>query len=378
MNSADQNKVWEIRVMKTKPIQEEARKFLEKIAAQVQPIMQKHNWKVKLLSEFCQQNLLGLNIGGGQHVKLRLRSYYSDEEFFPFHEVLDTMLHELCHNVHGPHDASFYRLWDELRRECEDLVRKGISGTGKGFDLPGRRLGGIKPQPPLSFLRETVLAAAETRVFPLLPSGPKRIGGDSSMMAALTPMQAAAMAAERRYRDNIWCGSESYDASENAEENNNQHSLNRVHSSKNSRGFGSSDGQILNVISRKRRRGLNDIASSLSNNGHSKSNFVDLTTDANFEASRENLSSDTAPRSVCGGNPTRGTEDCSMWECGTCTLLNPQLAPMCELCSSKKPKDVDGEQKFWSCKFCTLDNVLEMERCEACGEWRYSRVPPCG
>lgn len=257
-------------------------------------------------------------------------------------------------------------------------MRKGISGTGKGFDLPGRRLGGIKPQPPLSFLRETVLAAAETRVFPLLPSGPKRIGGDSSMMAALTPMQAAAMAAERRYRDNIWCGSESYDASENAEENNNQHSLNRVHSSKNSRGFGSSDGQILNVISRKRRRGLNDIASSLSNNGHSKSNFVDLTTDANFEASRENLSSDTAPRSVCGGNPTRGTEDCSMWECGTCTLLNPQLAPMCELCSSKKPKDVDGEQKFWSCKFCTLDNVLEMERCEACGEWRYSRVPPCG
>ena len=66
---------------------------------------------------FCsQQNLLGLNIGGGQHVKLRLRSYYSDEEFFPFDEVLDTMLHELCHNVHGPHDAGFYRLWDELRR----------------------------------------------------------------------------------------------------------------------------------------------------------------------------------------------------------------------------------------------------------------------
>nr|XP_027061350.1 DNA-dependent metalloprotease WSS1-like isoform X1 [Coffea arabica] len=360
MNSADGNKVWEIRVMKTKPKQEEARKFLQKIAAQVQPIMQKHNWKVKLLSEFCQQNLLGLNIGGGQHVKLRLRSYYSDEEFFPYDEVLDTMLHELCHNVHGPHDAGFYRLWDELRRECEDLIRKGISGTG-------RPLGGIKPQPPLSFLRQTVLAAAETRVHPLLPSGPKRIGGDSSMMAALTPTQAAAMAAERRYRDNIWCGSESYDASENAEENNNQYSLNIVHSSKNPRDFGSFDGQILNVISRKRRRGLNGIASSsLSNNGHSKSKFLDLTTDADFESSREDLSSKTAPRSVCGSNPTRG----SMWECGTCTLLNPQTALMCELCSSGKPKDVDGKRKFWSCKFCTLDNVVKMERCEACGEWR--------
>lgn len=49
-------------------------------------------------------------------MKLRLRRYKKDEEFLPFDEVLDTMLHELCHNVHGPHNASFYKLWDELRK----------------------------------------------------------------------------------------------------------------------------------------------------------------------------------------------------------------------------------------------------------------------
>lgn len=51
MNSGDLNKVWEIRALKRKPKQEEARKILEKIAAQVQPIMRKHKWRVKLLSE---------------------------------------------------------------------------------------------------------------------------------------------------------------------------------------------------------------------------------------------------------------------------------------------------------------------------------------
>ena len=60
--------------------------------------------------------LLGVNVGRGIHVKLRLRRLNRDEEFLPYHEVLDTMLHELCHNVHSPHNASFYKLWDEIRK----------------------------------------------------------------------------------------------------------------------------------------------------------------------------------------------------------------------------------------------------------------------
>lgn len=90
-------------------------------------------------------------------------------------------------------------------------MAKGITGTGQGFDLPGKRLGGYSRQPPLSSLRQQALAAAEKRSQrgALLPHGPMRLGGDSSIKAVLSPVQAAAMAAERRLRDDLWCGSKS-------------------------------------------------------------------------------------------------------------------------------------------------------------------------
>lgn len=61
-------------------------------------------------------SLLGLNVGGGVQIKLRLRRPNQDGDFIPYQQVLDTMLHELSHNEHGPHNASFYKLWDELRK----------------------------------------------------------------------------------------------------------------------------------------------------------------------------------------------------------------------------------------------------------------------
>ena len=60
--------------------------------------------------------LLGLNVNRGVEVKLRLRRDGRDLDFVPYEEVLDTMLHELAHNARGPHDAQFYKLWDELRK----------------------------------------------------------------------------------------------------------------------------------------------------------------------------------------------------------------------------------------------------------------------
>ncbi|MBA0867894.1 hypothetical protein Goshw_005573, partial [Gossypium schwendimanii] len=54
--------------------------------------------------------LLGLNVGAGIHVKLRLRRPNRDWDFYPFDLVLDTMLHELCYNAYCPHNASFYKL----------------------------------------------------------------------------------------------------------------------------------------------------------------------------------------------------------------------------------------------------------------------------
>lgn len=313
MDLNDLNKVWEVKPLK-KVREDEAREILERVAKQVQPIMRKRKWKVRLLSEFCPPNpsLLGLNIGGGAEVKLRLRRPNNEWDFFPYNQILDTMLHELCHNEHGPHNADFYNLLDELRKECEELMAKGIAGTGQGFDLPGRRLGGYSRQPPLSSLRQQALAAAENRAQrgAVLPHGPIRLGGDSSIKAVLSPVQAAAMAAERRLHDDLWCGSKSSDY-----------------------------------------EGPSKIPTG-SLDGRSKTSVVD-------------------PIS------TQGQKDDSLWQCVSCTLLNQQLALICEACGTPKSKsNGDKKLKVWSCKFCTLDNSTEMERCMACGEWRYSYGPP--
>lgn len=399
MNLGDLNKVWEIKTLKRKPNEEAARKMLENIAKQVQPIMVKHKWRVKVLSEFCPKNarLLGLNVGAGVHVKLRLRRPNKDEEFIPFNQVLDTMLHELCHNSHGPHNASFYNLWDELRKECEDLISKGISGSGMGFDLPGKRLGGFSSKPPLSTLRQTTLAAAEKRVRlgSLLLSGPKRLGGDSSLMAALSPLQAAAMAAERRLQDNIWCGAESYDASEEKdEENNDEKPLEMVSGVGSSRSSGGSSAPVFQVLSQKRKHWSGGTPSSESHGGPLEPMVVDLTnststlestnhhhevskrirqSDNSLHAPASNSAPSRCPSSTYGSH---GTEESTMWECGTCTLLNPSLAPVCKVCCARKAPDIHEKHKFWSCKFCTLDNTVELDRCGACGEWRYSHGPP--
>ncbi|KAJ7960917.1 DNA-dependent metalloprotease WSS1-like [Quillaja saponaria] len=415
MNSGDLHKVWEIRALKKKPAEEEARKFLEKIAKQVQPIMRKHKWRVKVLSEMCPNNarLLGLNVGAGVHVKLRLRRPNRDWDFYPFEEVLDTMLHELCHNVHGPHNANFYKLWDELREECAELMAKGVSGTGGGFDLPGRRLGGFSHQPPTSSLRQTALAAAEKRVRlgSLLPSGPKRLGGDSAIMVALSPVQAAAMAAERRLHDDIWCGSHSFevDGDEIVNSDTKEDPVHKDSIRGNSTLRDGPSPPFSGAVSRKRSRESDQI--SLASSSSSPSESEDLVHKDNIsgnstlregstlpflgavsqkrshKSDQNSFSFSSSTPSECNfvdlssppSRPVPGhdrSEEPARWECGVCTLLNSPLAIICEVCGIEKPKDAATKYKFWACKFCTLENSVKLEKCSACDQWRYSHGTP--
>ncbi|KAL1815296.1 hypothetical protein ACET3Z_017870 [Daucus carota] len=409
MNTADLNKVWEIKTLTRKDKQDEAKAILNRIAKQVQPIMRRHNWRVKLLSEFCPKNpaLLGVNVNHGVNVKLRLRRPNRDSEFYPFHQILDTMLHELCHNAHGPHNAVFYKLWDDLRKECEDLMNKGISGSGQGFDLPGRRLGGFS-QPAVSSLRHTALNAAQkrARLGSLLPSGPKRLGGDSSLMTALSPVQAAAMAAERRLQDELWCASGSCEIEE-AETSNDllQKQMDRGSgTSRNSTGF---DVNKSTSISGKRSRDMSNInTNALSRDTPMEPDFLDSTPDGivsgsvvcendtsqnrsdqrkksfkSFDFQNKsnfiNLSNDSsASASTNYQDATKYAANSCKWECGVCTLANPPLAPVCEVCGTLKPRDLKDKYKIWSCKFCTLENSVDLEKCMACNEWRYSHGAP--
>lgn len=139
--------------------------LLRKIAVMVKPIMRKRGWRVQVLAEFLppEQNLLGLNINKGYKICIRLRYHHSPDLFLPLEELVDTMLHELSHNVWGEHDSNFHRLWDELRDEHETLLRKGY--TGEGFLSQGQRLGGSgghRPPPPHE-MRRLARASAEKR-----------------------------------------------------------------------------------------------------------------------------------------------------------------------------------------------------------------------
>ncbi|KXJ91219.1 WLM domain-domain-containing protein [Microdochium bolleyi] len=134
---------------------------LRRVASLVKPLMRARGWVVRQLTEFYpgQENLLGLNVNRGQKICLRLR-YPSDRTLFlPLEEVVDTMLHELAHNVHGPHDGKFHALWNQLRDEHEALAMKGY--TGEGFLSQGQRLGGRRI--PMDEARRLARASAEKR-----------------------------------------------------------------------------------------------------------------------------------------------------------------------------------------------------------------------
>ncbi|KAK0104464.1 hypothetical protein ONS95_004753 [Cadophora gregata] len=154
--------------------EKEALHSLKKIASLVKPLMRARNWTVGTLAEFYpdQHNLLGINQNRGQKICLRLRYPGDKNQFLPMEQVVDTMLHELSHNVHGPHDAKFHALWDQLRKEYEGLLSKGY--TGEGFLSDGHRLGGRGV--PRDEARRIARNAAEKRRILYSGSGQK-LGG---------------------------------------------------------------------------------------------------------------------------------------------------------------------------------------------------------
>lgn len=98
------------------PASDKALELLHEVATLVTPVMHHYNFKVGLLCEMYpkDQRLLGLNVNHGQKICLRLRSATDSKWFLDVNEIVGTMLHELTHNWHGPHDAKFYKSLDEL------------------------------------------------------------------------------------------------------------------------------------------------------------------------------------------------------------------------------------------------------------------------
>ncbi|KAL8714893.1 MAG: hypothetical protein Q9220_001406 [cf. Caloplaca sp. 1 TL-2023] len=189
---------------KHRPRESEALQSLRKVASLVKPIMRQRGWRVGILTEFFppEQNLLGLNWNRGQKICLRLRYPGDERQFLPLEQVVDTMLHELCHNEHGPHNEAFHNLWNQLRDEHESLIRKGY--TGEGFLSEGHKLGGGYKRIPMHEAQRRARAAAEKRRTLTAGSGQK-LGG-AGVRRGQDIRQVIADAAQRRVNIMRGCG----------------------------------------------------------------------------------------------------------------------------------------------------------------------------
>ncbi|KNG46574.1 zinc ion binding protein [Stemphylium lycopersici] len=197
--------------LKHLPRDGEALHTLRKAASMVKPMMRKRGWKVGTLAEFLpdEPQLLGLNINRTERILIRLRYHYDSRQFLSLEQVTDTLLHELCHIVIGPHNADFNNLWNELRDEHQSLLMKGY--TGEGFLSQGQKLGGRRI--PLDEMRRQARIAAEKRrTTTNANAGGHRLGGSRPVGRAIDMRRVIADAASRRSSITDGCASGSSEA----------------------------------------------------------------------------------------------------------------------------------------------------------------------
>lgn len=206
----------EVKALVRQPQREHAQQLLDKLANAVLPILTQRQFRVRRLLEFFPKNgsLLGMNVNCGAKIYVRLRPKGNPNVFLPYEALLETLLHELTHMVHGPHNQAFYKYLDELKAEMESLMMRGLvgeEGVKFGEAGEGQRLGG--QHTGVSIRVAAVLAAKRREQYHRLLGGETswRLGTASSTGASNDALDAQALrqkvleAAERRRRDNENC-----------------------------------------------------------------------------------------------------------------------------------------------------------------------------
>lgn len=150
-----------------------------------------------------QQSLLGFNVNRGQKIALRLRHASSQHDFLDQESIIETMLHELAHNLRGPHDDVFFQHLDTLTQEWYELQRNSShSLPGLGFLTKGARLGGEDTNlvtPTMARQKAADMAERRRRLAELMEDGAgRRLGGaapssSSSLLMARAEASAACL-----------------------------------------------------------------------------------------------------------------------------------------------------------------------------------------
>ncbi len=320
-----------------RPRAPEALQTLRKVASLIKPLMRQRNWHVNILAEFWpdDKNLLGLNHNGGQKICLRLRYPYDENQFLPMENVVDTMLHELAHIVHGPHDGQFHALWNQLREEHEQLVRKGY--TGEGFLSDGKRLGGRRI--PIDEARRRARAAAETRRTLTAGSGQK-LGGTPVRRGA-DIRQVIADAATRRATVTRGCGSgreESKSISDEVgrngfrtkaeEDDANEEAIMQAY---------------IELLQEEELGKWGDAYAPPTQfnptaKGTSSSTLSKAQPQSTIPKPTNSSSSNKSQPQLVDGSNTTSTVTEDTWTCPICTLVNPTTYLCCDACAAERPE----------------------------------------
>ncbi|KAJ5754021.1 uncharacterized protein N7511_008174 [Penicillium nucicola] len=340
----------EYRHEKKRPRESEALFILRKVASLVKPIMRQRAWRVGALCEFYpqQRNLLGLNVNSGQKVCLRLRYPSDQNQFLPIEEVVDTMLHELCHNVIGPHNQQFHALWNQLRDEHEELIRKGY--TGEGFLSQGKRLGGQRI--PLDEARRQARAAAEQRRVLAKNSG-KKLGG-APVMRGTDIRKLRADAAQRRTEVTAGCASGTDRSTELAEEaSRNGFRTQAEEDDANERAIMEAFIELIQEEERE-KHGSSYIPPSQEHPAGPRTESSPPPAGTNTPPA----TSDTLPvlphKAPAAGQTKASNSKADNssydrpWTCPTCTLENPSNFLCCDVCAAERPPPINTQPKHGS------------------------------
>ncbi|KAF9486328.1 WLM-domain-containing protein [Pholiota conissans] len=352
-----------------KPRADRALHILQRVASLVKPIMRTHGWVLPVLSEFFPDNPNLLDVNMGQKILVRLRPPYSPDTFLPEEDVVQTMLHELTHNVHGPHDEKFYKYLSGLQDEYDALQRSGYAG--EGFFTEGRRLGTSHNVPP-HMARLKALEAAEKRRQTSRVLGPGGRLGGATKGSGLSPRELAARAAERRLKDEKSCasGADAQREIDRAAKDSIQRTFVDLTVDDDAHGSGSdSDIVIVQDVHPIPKR--NSMTASVSAKTKNTSNNRVA---ANPSSSRNNVAGSSSKQALINSAKTTLVEKSRTspaepsksleWACMACTLLNPAHTLHCKACLLRKPLDecagwsclTCGEEaiphEFWTCSFC--------------------------